>query len=199
MKCRMLGVNFEDKRGGGNLREVAAMRLFSSIVVLLFALGRKQLKLIWFIDGNNLLGHLGVPKDASKIKKSLEPVHADGVYLIFDGKKGVENKNVEVFGVLKVISLEEGKSADDYIHDEIRQILESRKIAAARHAEAVQVQVVTADRELRRRVLGIKPRIVRNVINPTTFWRRYLPRISGLKLPKKSVVDDGTTNEEDAD
>ena len=40
-----------------------------------------------------------------------------------------------------------------------------------------EVQVVTADKELRR----ICQRASAKTINPVKFWRRYLPRLKGLK------------------
>jgi hypothetical protein len=95
--------------------------------------------------------------------------------LVFDGRPG-EKAQTRCQGCVRTVSLGAGISADDYIRDEI--------FATLNLLPRREVQVVTADRELRRRVLEIRP-IVRGVINPVTFWRRYLPRLSGRKLPKQ--------------
>jgi len=163
------------------------MRSLISIIWTLFAVGGRKKqndRSYYFIDANNLMGHRGIgPKDGNVIAKKLEPIRGcDGVFLVYDGRPGAEERKVSASGnCLQVISLEEGRSADDYIEDEIRRILKE----SSSGGEKAGIQVVTADRELRRRVLGIKPRIVRNVVNPVTFWRRYLPRLSGLKRPEQ--------------
>jgi len=102
--------------------------------------------LTWFIDGDNLWGSRSVPKEKTTIKEKLLDLRgSDGVYLVFDGKgRGLTENHVEATDMLQVISLAEGVTADDFIYEEIKGMLSSARDA--------KVQVVTADRELRRRV-----------------------------------------------
>jgi hypothetical protein len=147
------------------------MKLLPLLQAALFAVGRQQ-PTTWIIDGNNVLAHKGTPIDRDVLAKKLGPIRgAEEVVLVFDGRPG-EATSVDSEGTLRRVSLGEGLSADDYIQQEITNLLE----AIPRR----RIQVVTADRELRRSVLEQKS-IVRGVVNPVTFWRRYLPRLCGLK------------------
>lgn len=146
---------------------------------LLVASGtRKKVGTTWFIDGNNLLGHRGTPKDAGALAKKLLPVRAASVVLVLDGRQGVAETAIDVTGSFQLVALGEGMSADDYIVDQIKAMVGGKP--------RKRVQVVTADRQLRCSVLDIKP-VVRAVVNPLTFWKRYLPRLSGMKLPKSKL------------
>ena len=137
----------------------------------------------WFVDGNNLLGHKGTPKNAEILAQKLQPIQAESVVLVLDGQKGgLAETDIQVQGTFQKVMLGEGMSADDFIMDEIKAMLN------AVPAERKRVQVVTADRELRSAVLSFKP-VVRGVVNPVTFWRRYLPRLCGMKLPKSEVEE----------
>jgi len=164
-------------------------------------------RLTWFVDGDNLWGSRGVSKDREVMRDKLRQVrNADGVYLVFDGKgRGLTENVVDATSdpPLRIISLAEGTTADDYIYDEIKSLLHPTSTTSATKqassSSGARVQVVTADRKLRRRVLGIKPRIVRNVINPVTFWRRYLPRLTGSKLPATERLVDEEVVPEDAE
>jgi YacP-like NYN domain len=130
----------------------------------------------WFIDGNNLLGHKGTPKDATVLAQKLQAIRGDAVILVLDGsKEGPIDSSITANASFQNVLLGQGLSADKYIMDEIKSL---RKQDPTR-----RVQVVTADRQLRAAVLDIKP-IVKGVVNPSTFWRRYLPRLCGMKLPK---------------
>jgi hypothetical protein len=145
------------------------MRLFL-FQAALFAVGRHSTT--WIIDGNNVLAHRGTPGNRDVLAKKLEPIQrAQEIVLVFDGRPG-EETSVESEGKFRRVSLGQGLSADDYIRNEIADMLE----AIPRR----RVKVVTADRELRRLVLEQKS-VVRGVVNPVTFWKRYLPRLSGLK------------------
>jgi len=171
---------------------------------------RNKKKVRWYIDGCNLLGHKGVgPKDPTAVARSLHPIVAGGgrdgagsvesVVLVFDGAAAASSSSgapptpgdaVAAPGdgsasVLRTITLSKGTSADDFIYEEISQLLRDNGAQAATPSGLGAVNVVTADRDLRRRVLAVKPRIVRNVVNPKTFWKRYLPRLAGLKLSKE--------------
>lgn len=156
------------------------MRLLGLLVG--FAVGKKSTLTTWFIDGNNLMGHRGTPKDPDTIANKLQPIQgADAVILVFDGGKG-DTTRTESLGSFQRISLgEDDVSADDYILREIKALMDE--------LPRRRVDVVTADRDLRRRVLASKP-IVRSVVNPVTFWRRYLPRLSGLKQRKAEAEPD---------
>lgn len=152
------------------------MKLLPLLHLLVASGTRPKVGTTWFIDGNNLLGHKGTPKDATVLAQKLQPIQADAVILVLDGKKGThETTAIEVNGTFQKVALGGDMSADDYIMTEIRAMLD----AVPRR----RVQVVTADRKLRSSVLDIKP-IVRGVVNPVTFWKRYLPRLCGMKLPK---------------
>jgi YacP-like NYN domain len=152
------------------------MHFAAAIRTVLFALDSQKLsETTWFVDGSNVLAHKGTPNDRETVRKQLSLMQgADAVILVFDGRRGDETI-VAAKDDVQNVYLGEGISADDYIYDAIEALLE--KVPQRR------VQVITADRELRQRVLEVKP-IVRGVVNPHTFWRRYLPRLCGFKLAK---------------
>ena len=161
-----------------NVDRVATMRVLP-VVCSLLAVGRKPTK--WFIDGNNLMGHKGTPRQRDQVIEKLKPM-ADGgldTVLVFDSHlpgDADETTVVQDGSFFTVITGEE-VTADDYILGEIDSIKES--------GEAF-VQVVTADRDLRRKALLGTRTVVRGVINPVVFWRRYRPRLTGLKKPDKT-------------
>lgn len=160
----------------------------------------------WYIDGNNMLGQRGIPKDRELLTKRLEAIQQEEVQLVFDGRKGVPERSVEERkkedgSVYSVVFLEEGLSTDDYILKEIETMLhhaleEDRKEDLDQRRRRIsqrksQIQVVTADKDLRRRSLQAK-RIVRDVVNPITFWRRYVPRLTGIKKPTLNDEEEAT-------
>ena len=134
----------------------------------------------WFIDGNNLMGHRGTPKERDQVTEKLKPMQDGGldIVVVFDARPG-EGADTKVMqdGQLSTVIMGEGSTADDYILGEINTIKKS--------GEAFVAQVVTADRDLRRKALDTR-RVVRGVINPVVFWRRYRPRLTGLKNPDVS-------------
>lgn len=156
----------------------------------------------WFVDGNNFLGHKGTARNATVLAEKLADIKsASSVILVLDGKTGLEETRVEERGNLfQMVSLQQGLSADDYILDQLEMI--------RRTNHNCRIEVVTADRKLRKQILTIKP-VVKGVVNPVVFWRRYLPRLCGYKLPKQPVVppgaaahapsEDETTQDEDPD
>ncbi|KAL7568510.1 hypothetical protein ACA910_002631 [Epithemia clementina (nom. ined.)] len=180
----------------------------------------------WFIDGNNLMGHRGTPRDRQTIADKLQPVENAAsdllVMLVWDGHPGQEttsilphvkknmsnnndnadDKNMDESdriisttttpsSLFQVVSLANGISTDDWI---MQQLNELKQLSSSQSSLFSKVQVVTADRALRKKVLEIKP-VVKGVVNPVVFWRRYRPRLTGLKSdytngPKCSVEED---------
>jgi hypothetical protein len=179
---------------------------------------------IWYIDGYNVLGHSGTPKDVTVLTEKLQQIQpaTNTVILVLDGKKVsrsssssssstdtndvIEAKStpsvaatttkIEVNGTFQKVVLGDGLLADDYILNEIQSLCPSDNTRLDHEQQQQQqqqqqrrfqksiIQVVTADRQLRNEVLNIKQPIkVRGVVNPVTFWKRYLPRLCGMKLP----------------
>lgn len=164
-----------------NCKKEKSMNLFGLLPSILLAMAKpqKHTAVTWFIDGNNLMGHKGTPRDRETITTKVKPIHAaERVVLVFDGQKGKEDDTVEDEGIFQSVILAEGKSADDFILDEIKALIPLRPRR--------KVQVVTADRALRRKVLETKP-IVYGVVNPVVFWKRYLPRLCGFKSDYTNV------------
>ena len=151
--------------------------LFPTFVVTLLAQA-KQKSTTWFIDGNNLIGHKGTPKSAAKIQEKLELIlGAEGIVLVLDGKEAEETTTTTgTTGAFRKVVTAKSSSADDYILQEIERLCDSNP--------RPKIQVVTADRELRRKALDSRP-VVKGVVNPVVFWKRYLPRLTGTKLPQK--------------
>lgn len=159
------------------------MNLFGILPALLLATPTptKHKAVTWFIDGNNLLGHFP-GRNRETIAERVKPIRAaEKVVLVFDGQKGKEQDTIEDEGIYKSVFLKEGASADDYILDEIKALIPLRPRR--------KVQVVTADRALRKKVLKTKP-VVYGVVNPVVFWKRYLPRLCGLKSDYTNIPED---------
>lgn len=147
----------------------------SLVYTAMLVVGKKPT--FWFIDGNNLIASKGVTKDREALIQKMRPLQsssAEQLVLVFDGRAGSE-KNIDTEGSFQIVQLEEGVSSDDFILEEISKLVQESKIN--------RVELVTADRELRRLALASRPGVKR-VINPSTFWKRYLPRMSGLKKPE---------------
>ena len=170
------------------------MHFLSLLPSLLLALSKSQTKTTtttWFIDGNNLYGHKGIPKNREGIRAKLQEINQrnTNVVLVWDGKKGVQggytSKEKET-AFFTTITTREGLTADEYILSEIKTILESG-------AKGQNVQLVTGDRELRRLALATKT-ICTNAVDPVVFWKRYRPRLAGFKKPK--AVDETTSSDE---
>jgi hypothetical protein len=173
---------------------------------------------IWYIDGYNVLGHSGTPKDVTILTEKLQQIQpaTNTVILVLDGKKvsrssssstddtndvikassspsiAATTTKIEVNGTFQKVVLGDGLLADDYILNEIQSLCPSDNTRLNEQQQQQQqqrfqksiIQVVTADRQLRNEVLNIKQPIkVRGVVNPVTFWKRYLPRLCGMKLP----------------
>jgi hypothetical protein len=164
----------------------------------------KKQQTTWFIDGNNLMGHKGTPREASIIAEKIAPIEpkSEQVILVFDGQKATkgnkgkddEESSTETRIVkesdtsrFQTVFLGKDMSADEYIINEIAMM---KKLTPPR-----RVQVVTADRKLRRLVLEKSKPVVRGVVNPVVFWKRYLPRLSGMKSDYTNVPKEPTTDE----
>jgi hypothetical protein len=138
---------------------------------MLLAVGRKPTT--WLIDGNNVLGQKGTPREPQILADKLKPVsNFEHLILVFDGRPGIESRTELSEGQFRQVQLEEGKSADDFILEEIRAIGEQSKTN--------RVKLVTADKRLRSFALNNRP-TVKSVVNPLTFYKKYLPRMAGLK------------------
>jgi hypothetical protein len=155
------------------------MLAFAPLLLALFAVGRKPTT--WFIDGNNLMGHKGTPRDRDQIVEKLKPMEGDlDVFVVFDARRGEgPETKVETDGRFSTVIMGEGHSADEFILSAIDRILDS--------GEGGYAQVVTADKDLRRQALETRS-VVRGVVSPVTFWRRYRPRLTGLKKQEQTIT-----------
>lgn len=140
--------------------------------VLQTALALQRERTTWYIDGHNLLGHKGTPQTVDALIQALEQIQGvEKIALVLDSKLETDI-HIQSYDLLETVTLSRDISADDYICHQIKMALPHTR-----------VQVVTADRDLRRQVLQTKP-VVRGVVNPVTFWRRYLPRLCAYKKLK---------------
>ena len=125
------------------------------------------------------MGHKGTPRERVQVLEKVKPMSENGLdtTLLFDNAPGDSAETVvEQDGkMFSTVIMGKGTTADDYILEEINAI----KKSGPPHAF---VQIVTADRDLRRKALATRT-VVRGVINPVVFWRRYRPRLTGLKKP----------------
>lgn len=154
----------------------------SQLLVTLFAvtgvqslapiMGRSKKSNHYIIDGNNLLHSKGVPRHADKVAEQLKPIATtEPVLLVFDGRPGLERTETEE-GNFRQVQLEEGASSDHFILEEIA--------ALGVDSKENRVKLVTADKRLRSFALSKRP-TVKQVVNPVTFWKKYVPRMAGLK------------------
>ena len=160
---------------------VDMMKLLTLVPPFLMAVGKKPTH--WFVDGNNVLGHGKTTKDRDSLIQTLQSVDsAEELILVFDGTPGAAETDVFIHNNLRTVSLAEGLSSDDFIQEEIERFWKD-PVMRRKH----RVNLVSADRELRQRTLEYKP-IVKTVVNPVTFFRRYLPRMLGLKKPSANIT-----------
>lgn len=153
------------------------MKLFA-LVPFLLALVKKADR--WYIDGNNLLAHKNTAGDRDSLVQKLKEIQdtaAEEIILVFDGRKG-EETSIEQEGFLRIVSLGDSLKSDEYVLDDIETLDKKSR-----------VNLVSADRELRKKASNIKP-VVKTVVNPVTFWRRYLPRMKGVKGPNDNLLPD---------
>jgi len=127
-----------------------------------------------FVDGNNLMMQRKVTKGRENLAEKLSAVKegAFQIVLVFDGRKGEaasvvgEHPQVVVTSGGDETTGEGRMSADEYIVEQLATV--DRRT----HAE-----VVTADKWLRKQAQQQDAK----TINPVKWWRRYLPRLQGLK------------------
>jgi len=161
------------------------MRLATFLYSSLLAFTRKPTT--WFIDGNNVLGQKGTTNDRGKLADRIQPIRAAGaesVILVFDGRPGQSLETMEEDN-FRQVSLAEGVSTDSYILEEIERLVAESK--------SNRISVVTADRRLRQLALQNRP-AVKVVVNPVTFWKKYIPRMSGLKKQKATAAAEVESN-----
>jgi hypothetical protein len=168
---------------------VAMMALFAAIRTVA---DKKKRPTTWLIDGNNFLGQKGTPRDGEILVERLKPITttaAEQVILVFDGRKGESTRSDTMDGpMFRTVHLQEGEIADDFILQEIQSI--------ASDSKSNRVKLVTADKRLRSAALTTRP-TVKTVVNPKVFWKKYVPRMSGLKK-RESETDNAGTDDENA-
>lgn len=151
--------------------------VFRIMFAMALAVGKKPTT--WLIDGNNVLGYKGTPRDAEVLAEKLKPIaSSDSLVLVFDGKPG-ESRKETAEGRFRKIQLGEGMSSDDFILEEINAIMQESKTN--------RVKLVTADKQLRSFALDNRP-TVKQVVNPGTFWKKYMPRMAGLKKRAEPIA-----------
>lgn len=130
-----------------------------------------------------------VTKGREALCGKLSGIKNGRIIVVFDGKAGEAfQTTTDGDGIEMVITAggdsETGAvrlSADAWIIEQMQQAPEPR------------IEVVTADKELRRMANAMKGLSVKT-INPVKWWRRYLPRLKGLKsdysnAPQRGVYD----------
>ena len=113
-----------------------------------------------------------VTKGREALAEKMAGIRPAKVTLVFDGRKG-EAESVSGSNPRVVITQggaedtgEGRETADEWIERELEDA-----------SREVEIEVVTADRNLRRIAHAAKVK----TINPVKFWRRYLQRLKGLK------------------
>jgi len=130
------------------------------------------------------MSHRKVTKGREALRDKLSGIRGSAVTLVFDGKAG-EAESDDGSNPRMVVthggdaSTGEGReTADDWI---------SREMTSYPDRRALEIEVVTADRYLRRLAHACKAK----TINPSKFWRRYLPRLKGMKSDYSNVPGAG--------
>lgn len=130
------------------------------------------------------MGHRKVTKGRDALRDKLEGIRGSAVTLVFDGKAGEgesdsgSNPRVVVTNGGDEGTGEGRETADEWISREMSNFPDRR---------ALEIEVVTADRQLRRLAHACKAK----TINPSKFWRRYLPRLKGMKSDYSNVPGAG--------
>ena len=110
-------------------------------------------------------------KGRDELTARLQGIRGGSAVIVFDGRRG---EAASEYGEDPHVVVTHGgdengtdrETADSYIE---------RELLASERGE--RLEVVTADRRLRM----IAHRAKAKTINPAKFWRRYLPRLKGLK------------------
>ena len=125
-----------------------------------------------YVDGNNLMAQRKVTKGREALAARLAGVRGAEVVLVFDGREGESHVESGHDPRVVVTSGGEGserESADEWIVEQL--------YGGTSPSRTTDVSIVTADKLLRREA----QRAAAATINPVKFWRRYLPRLKGLK------------------
>ena len=125
---------------------------------------------VLFIDGDNLMSHRKVTKGRDELAAKLAGIRGSRTVLVFDGRRG---EKASVQGSNPQVVVTHGGDADGVSRETADEWIENAMEGAT---ESV-IEVVTADRRLRQVAHLNKV----GTINPAKFWRRYLPRLKGLK------------------
>lgn len=126
---------------------------------------------ITYIDGNNLMNQRKVTKGRDELAAKITGCRQGKMVLVFDGREGEAPTSG---GSDPQVVVTRGET--EGTHRETADQWIVRELSAAQEKYA-RIEVVTADRALRRecQLEGVK------TINPSKWWRRYLPRLKGLK------------------
>ena len=124
--------------------------------------------------GRAQMSHRKVTKGREALRDKLGGIRGCSTILVFDGRKGEAESSIGTNPQVVITAggdeeTGEGReTADEWI---------SKTIEASPARRDLEIEVVTADRFLRRIAHSSKAK----TINPSKFWRRYLPRLKGLK------------------
>jgi hypothetical protein len=111
-----------------------------------------------------------VTKGRDELAKKLSGARGGDFVLVFDGKRGEQEISS---GSDPRVVITQG--ADD--NGGMRVKADNWILTQIDACEEREIQVVTADREFRKLAQAKRAK----TINPVKFWRRYLPRLKGLK------------------
>lgn len=144
---------------------------------------RKQLGAdarIVIVDGNNLMRKRRVTKGRDNLCARLEGISCGETIVVFDGRP--EEEHHEIAGDPNVVVTFGGDrkrprvEADDWI------------IAKLEEIDAIYpIEVITSDKGLRKAVKMARPSGYCKIISPRKWWRRYVPRLRGMKSWRKPV------------
>ncbi len=137
---------------------------------------------VTFIDGNNLMATRKVTKGRDALAAQLSGCRGREVVVVFDGKVG---EQASTSGTDPVVVVTRGGAEDGSYERETADQWISRELERSSKSCA---EVVTGDRVLRRVAHACKAKC----INPAKFWRRYLPRLKGLKNDYANEPKKGT-------
>ena len=150
----------------------------------------------WLVDGNNLSCSRKVPNERAAILRELSkiasprvggssaprPTVISNVVVVFDGNED-EESDVTVVEESKWLewTVTDGKDrlkdrADDWIVDtaipRLREVIEQR---IAENKGSTKVNLVSADKELQKRVIATSILNGGCFVHPPKFWNEYLP------------------------